>query len=140
MFAISTFLCPTSSPKLCVRDFHSISITEEIKGYNWCKLVVDRLIKGIAKFKSGKRKFVSGCLFFLTILYLDSLDVGDIVNNDLEIRAAAWTGQLVSKVCLMDKLSETQFGKLQLKPDHNDDPTRKDPTIHRFKHAGIDHC
>ncbi|KAG2597231.1 hypothetical protein PVAP13_5KG193228, partial [Panicum virgatum] len=118
MFAISTFLCPTSSPKLCVRAFHSISITEEIKGYNWCKLEVDRLIKGIAKFKSGKRKFVSGCLFFLTILYLDSLDVGDIVNNDLEVRAAAWTGQLVSKVCLMDKLSETQFGKLQLKPEH----------------------
>ena len=34
MFAISTFLCPTSSPKLCVRAFHSISITKEIKGYN----------------------------------------------------------------------------------------------------------
>lgn len=71
MFAISTFLCPTSSPKLCVRAFISISITKEIKGYNWCKLVVDRLIKGIAKFKSGKRKFVSGCLFFLTVWTLD---------------------------------------------------------------------
>jgi len=71
MFAISTFLCPTSSPKLCVRTFHSIEITEDIKGYNWCKLVVDRLIKGIAKFKAGKRKFVSGCLFFLTVWTLD---------------------------------------------------------------------
>jgi len=71
MFAISTLLCPTSSPKLCVRAFHSIAITEDIKGYNWCKLVVDRLIKGIAKFKAGKRKFVSGCLFFLTVWTLD---------------------------------------------------------------------
>lgn len=43
----------------------------------------------------------------MQILYLDSLDVGDIVNKDLEVRAAAWTGQLVSKVCLMDKVSET---------------------------------
>jgi len=71
MFAISTFLCPTSSSKLCVRAFHSIAITKDIKGYNWCKLVVDRLIKGIAKFKAGKRKFVSGCLFFLTVCTLD---------------------------------------------------------------------
>jgi len=54
----------------------------------------------------------------MQILYLDSLDVGDIVNNDLEVRAAAWTGQLVSKVCLMDKLSETQFGKLQVRFMH----------------------
>ena len=54
----------------------------------------------------------------LQILYLDSLDVGDIVNKDLEVRAAAWTGQLVSKVCLMDKVSETQFGKLQVRFMH----------------------
>ena len=54
----------------------------------------------------------------LQILYLDSLDVGDIVNKDLEVRAAAWTGQLVSKVCLMDRVSETQFGKLQVRLMH----------------------
>ena len=51
----------------------------------------------------------------LQILYLDSLDVGDIVNKDLEIRAATWTRQLVSKVCAMDWLSDTQSGKLQVR-------------------------
>ena len=71
MFAISSFLCPTSSTKLCVRAFHSIAIIEEIQGYNWCKLIVDRLIKGIADFKNGERKFLSGCLFFLTVCMLN---------------------------------------------------------------------
>ena len=51
----------------------------------------------------------------MQILYLDSLDIGDIVNQDKEVRAAAWTGQLVSKVCLMDRVSDTQFGKLQVR-------------------------
>jgi len=53
--------------------------------------------------------------FVLQILYLDSLDVGDIVNKDLEVRAAAWTRQLVYKVCAIDRLSQTQFGKLQVR-------------------------
>ena len=63
---------PNIKPKVvCVWAFHSIAITKDIKGYNWCKLVVDRLIKGVAKFKARKRKFVSGCLFFLTVWTLD---------------------------------------------------------------------
>ena len=49
----------------------------------------------------------------LQILYFDSLDIGDIVNKDVEVRAAVWTGNLVSKVCLMDRVSDSQFGKLQ---------------------------
>ena len=71
MFVISSLLCLTSSTKLCVRAFHSIAIIEEIQGYNWCKLIVDRLIKEIADFKNGERKFLSGCLFFLTVCMLN---------------------------------------------------------------------
>ena len=65
MFAISTFLCPTSSPKLCVRAFHSIAITKDIKGYNWCKLVVDRLIKGIENLRLGSESLCPGASSFL---------------------------------------------------------------------------
>ena len=53
--------------------------------------------------------------FLLQILYFDSLDIGDIVNKDVEVRAAVWTGNLVSKVCLMDRVSDSQFGKLQVR-------------------------
>ncbi|CAO2146194.1 unnamed protein product, partial [Urochloa humidicola] len=76
--------------------FHAIAIPEQITHYNWCELVVERLIKGIREFKEGKVKFLSGCLFFLTILYLDSLEVGDLVDQQQETRASVWTGTLVS--------------------------------------------
>ena len=59
--------------------------------------------------------FRSICSPHLQILYLDSLDIGDIVNKDVEVRAAVWTGKLVSKVCLMDRVSDSQFGKLQVR-------------------------
>ena len=52
---------PNIKPKVvCVWAFHSIAITKDIKGYNWCKLVVDRLIKGIAKFKAGSESLCPG--------------------------------------------------------------------------------
>ncbi|RCV25862.1 hypothetical protein SETIT_5G199700v2 [Setaria italica] len=69
-------------------------------------------------FKEGDKKFVSGCLFFLTVLYPDSLEVGQLVDQEEEIRAAGWIGTIVTKVCSMNRVSDTEFGKLPLKPEH----------------------
>ena len=64
-FAISSFLCPTSSTTLCVWAFHEIADPAKIRKYNWRRLVVERLFKGITEFNQGERK--SGCLLFLTV-------------------------------------------------------------------------
>ena len=66
-FAISSFLCPTSNPSLCVRAFHAIADIEKINKYNWCRLVVEKLIRGITEFNEVGKKSVSGCLFLLTV-------------------------------------------------------------------------
>ena len=66
-FAISSFLCPTSNPSLCVRAFHAIADIEKIDKYNWCRLVVEKLIRGITEFNEVGKKSVSGCLFLLTV-------------------------------------------------------------------------
>jgi len=63
LFAISSLLCPTSSTSLCVLRFHAIFKVNEIEEYNWCQLVVDRLVNGIQDFKTGKKKSICGCLF-----------------------------------------------------------------------------
>ena len=55
-FAISSFLCPTSNPSLCVRAFHAIANIEKIDKYNWCGLVVERLIRGITEFSEVGKK------------------------------------------------------------------------------------
>jgi len=64
-FAISSFLCPTSSTTLCVWAFHEIVDPAKMRKYNWRRLVVERLFKGITEFNQGERK--SGCLLFLTV-------------------------------------------------------------------------
>ena len=64
-FAISSFLCPTSSTTLCVWAFHEIADPAKIRKYNWRRLVVERLFKGITEFNQGERK--SGCLLFLMV-------------------------------------------------------------------------
>ena len=69
-FAISSFLCPTSNPSLCVRAFHAIANIEKIDKYNWCGLVVERLIRGITEFNEVGKKSVSGCLFLLTVRWI----------------------------------------------------------------------
>ncbi|RLN03802.1 hypothetical protein C2845_PM13G04180 [Panicum miliaceum] len=90
-FAISSLLCPTSSTTLCVRAFHAIADSTKITKYNWCRLIVERLIKGITEFNNGGRKSLSGCLLFLTvrciiILYLDALDTGDLVDQTVKLK------------------------------------------------------
>ncbi|RLN33835.1 uncharacterized protein C2845_PM03G28860 [Panicum miliaceum] len=138
-FAISSLLCHTSSTTLCVRAFHAISDSEKISKYNWCRPVVERLIKGIIEFNNGERKSMSGCLLFLTIrciivfpffthmiLYLDALDTGDLVGQTAEVRASVWTRSLVTQITGMDRVSDTEFGKLhilQLKAQYQRNPT-----------------
>lgn len=50
--------------KLCVRAFHAIADSTTIQNYNWCELVLKRLVKG-NDYKKGKRKFVSCTDMFL---------------------------------------------------------------------------
>ena len=69
-FAISSFLCPTSNPSLCVRAFHAIADIEKINKYNWYRLVVEKLIRGITEFNEVGKKSVSGCLFLLTVRWI----------------------------------------------------------------------
>ena len=45
--------------------FHEIADPAKIRKYNWRRLVVERLFKGITEFNQGERK--SGCLLFLTV-------------------------------------------------------------------------
>ncbi|CAN6243077.1 unnamed protein product [Urochloa humidicola] len=55
---------------------------------------------------------------FPQILYHDSLEVGDLVDQQEETRASVWTGTLVSKISAMDRVSSNQFGKLELKQQY----------------------
>ncbi|KAL6634601.1 hypothetical protein ACP70R_027272 [Stipagrostis hirtigluma subsp. patula] len=116
LFAISSVLCPTTSSRLSVRGCHAIADTTTITNFNWCRLLLEQLVKGVVDYTKGIKSSVSGCLLFLVILYLDSLEVDIEIDQVPENRISVWTKSLIDKVIEMDKTSSTTFGKLKLKP------------------------
>uniref|UniRef100_A0ACD5TID5 Uncharacterized protein n=1 Tax=Avena sativa TaxID=4498 RepID=A0ACD5TID5_AVESA len=119
MLVLSTFLCPNSSLKVSPRCFPSLVDVGSIKELNWCRFVVEQLENCISSY--GKKNTVGGCLFFLLILYLDSLDIQGLGIPDGTPRISAWDQKLMSKVIVMDRKTRTTFGKCFLKRE----PTRK---------------
>ncbi|TVU26800.1 hypothetical protein EJB05_29364, partial [Eragrostis curvula] len=121
VFCLSTFLCPTTSPSININFFQPVVNVNEIKNLKWCKLIVEKIKKGISSFRDNpNKKTISGCLLFLTLLYLDSLEVGNIVDREAKVRASVWTNNLVKKVIKMDQISANKYGKLKLKREFQD--------------------
>ncbi|KAM0883158.1 hypothetical protein ACQ4PT_031842 [Festuca glaucescens] len=120
MLVLSTFLCPNSSLKVSPRYFPSLVDIGSIKELNWCKFVVEQLENCISSY--GKKNTVGGCLFYLLILYLDSLDIQSLRIPDGAPRISAWDQKLLNKVIMMDRKNRTSFGKCFLK---REEATRK---------------
>ncbi|WVZ77104.1 hypothetical protein U9M48_025005 [Paspalum notatum var. saurae] len=71
------------------------------------------------------------------ILYLDSIDTRDIVDQTAEIRVSVWTASAVGKAIAMDKLSAKEFGKLHLKPQFNNTLLIQHHQVERFVRANF---
>ncbi|XP_025792546.1 uncharacterized protein LOC112873726 isoform X4 [Panicum hallii] len=113
VLAVSSFLCPTTSLRISPRCFLALVDIGSIRELNWCEFVVEQLRKSISAY--GRKSSVSGCLFYLVNLYLDSLDTRDIQIPDGAPRISAWNKKLVNKVIEMDMKDNGSFGKCLLK-------------------------
>ncbi|KXG29390.1 hypothetical protein SORBI_3004G029800 [Sorghum bicolor] len=113
MVAISTFLCGSTALCISPKCYPSLVDLSKVKELNWCKFVVDTLKGSVGKMH--KKDSVLGCLYFLSILYLDSLEVGNIQVPEKQPRVAAWNMKLINKVIKMDTNTNGTFGKLKLK-------------------------
>ncbi|KAM0888340.1 hypothetical protein ACQ4PT_028392 [Festuca glaucescens] len=67
----------------------------------------------------GNKKSVCCCVFHLVMMYLDSLEVNEVIS-DYNPRVDAWDSSLISKVKKKDMISPGVFGKLQLKEKYRD--------------------
>ncbi|KAJ1296248.1 hypothetical protein BS78_01G285400 [Paspalum vaginatum] len=113
VFVISSFLCPTTGLRISPRCFPPLVNIGSIRELDWCKFVVERLRKSVSAY--GRRISVPGCLFYLVILYLDSLDTCDTQIPDGTPRISVWNKKLVNKVIKMDMKNDGSFGKCLLK-------------------------
>ncbi|TVU38563.1 hypothetical protein EJB05_11942, partial [Eragrostis curvula] len=112
MLAICTFLCPATGLGMSPRCYPSVVDISSVDKLKWGDFVVKQL--AISKNKMGKRNSVKGCLFYLVILYLDSLE-HNLEIPDCKPRIGAWTTKLMEKVVEMDRKEDGSFGKLKLK-------------------------
>ena len=71
LFAITTLLCPTSSDCASPDFFPAVHIPNKIISYNWCHIVLDKLVSSIAKFQQSTLSHgtaaLGGCQFALMV-------------------------------------------------------------------------
>ncbi|CAL4940636.1 unnamed protein product [Urochloa decumbens] len=115
VLVISSFLCPTTSLRISPRCFPPLVDIKSISELNWCKFVVEQLRKSVVAYGRKGKHSVPGCLFYLVILYLDSLDTRDTQIPGGTPRISAWDRKLVTKVLEMDMKDNGSFGKCLLK-------------------------
>ncbi|TVU04123.1 hypothetical protein EJB05_50310, partial [Eragrostis curvula] len=97
---------------ISARCYPSVVDVSAVKNLKWCHFLVDQL--RISRTKMNKRNSVKGCIFFLMLLYLDSLE-HNLEISDCKPRLGAWNKKLMEKVVQMDRNDDGSFGRLKLK-------------------------
>ncbi|CAO2177240.1 unnamed protein product [Urochloa humidicola] len=113
MLAVSTFLCPPTSLGISPRCYPSLVDLSSVKDLNWSQFVVDQF--KLCATKMEKKDSVRVCLLLLVVLYVDSLDAGNLQIPSCKPRVAAWSRKLIEEVIKLDTNRDGSFGKLKLK-------------------------
>uniref|UniRef100_A0A0A8YRN1 Aminotransferase-like plant mobile domain-containing protein n=1 Tax=Arundo donax TaxID=35708 RepID=A0A0A8YRN1_ARUDO len=119
LFAVSSFLCPTTCLRISPRCFPSLVDLSSVAQLDWCGFVLEQLVSSIKRYK--QRLTIGGCMFFLAVHYLDHLDTGSYRVPDSIPRTVVWTTKVIEKVVNMDTISEADgiYGNLPVKATVN---------------------
>ncbi|KAM0856296.1 hypothetical protein ACQ4PT_049218 [Festuca glaucescens] len=110
--AFDCFLAPTTGLKVSPRCYPAVNDIKLLPQTNICQFVANQI--RVAFSALGNKKSVCCCVFHLVMLYLDSLEVDEVIS-DCNPRVDAWDSSLISKVKKKDRISPGVFGKLQKK-------------------------
>ncbi|XP_051225297.1 uncharacterized protein [Lolium perenne] len=84
VFVVGHLLAPSTKYDYIGIDFWAaLNDTSRIKEFNWCRYVLEHLIRAVRKLKSDIRNrhktiHLVGCHVFLQVFYLDNLDLGPL--------------------------------------------------------------
>ncbi|KAL6909744.1 hypothetical protein ACP4OV_001403 [Aristida adscensionis] len=84
---------------------------KKLKKWDWSQLIVDQLNSSVGKM--DKCNSVTGCMFFLVVLYLDSLAIDSLDIPRCSPVLGAWTRKLVEAAVKLDTNRDGSFGKLK---------------------------
>ncbi|PRQ23916.1 hypothetical protein RchiOBHm_Chr6g0266671 [Rosa chinensis] len=104
LFALATFLCPSSSGDLTAKFLHPLRDINGIKFKNWATFSFSFLVESLSTFKKKNTTCIGGCVLFLKLFYFDLVVHGrTFVNRSLtpivawgekeETKLVEWIGQ-----------------------------------------------
>lgn len=92
IFALSSFLTPTTNRKVDLHASKSVVDVQKIGDYDWCSYVLKKLCIGVNKYnRKDGAKNVSGCVLLLLILYFHRLKWQGKVEPSVLPQIGHWT-------------------------------------------------
>ncbi|CAL4928291.1 unnamed protein product [Urochloa decumbens] len=109
--AMNNFLCPNESDTLCYKYFGIFHDIKNAKTFDWCGYVLEWLIQGIKNFNSVKDgNTLAGCLYYLSVIYLDHVDFGARQVPKTIPRISVWKGSMIKNYSDFDLKSIGCYG------------------------------
>ncbi|WVZ48795.1 hypothetical protein U9M48_000204 [Paspalum notatum var. saurae] len=116
LVALNSFLCPNSSLIPSSSYLGAFDEIEKVKDFNWSKLLLDWLLDKIKDFTRSNKgsKTLGGCLYYLAVVYLDSIDFGNQQVLGGIPRIAVWKNDMIKTYSELDSTGPRQYGHRQL--------------------------
>jgi len=116
LIALNSFLCPNSSLTPSSSYLGAFDDIEKVKDFDWSKLVLDWLLEKVKDFtRSSKvQKTLGGCLYYLAVVYLDSIDFGNRQVLGGMPWIAFWKDKMIKTFSELDSTGPRQYGHRQL--------------------------
>ncbi|KAL6903437.1 hypothetical protein ACP4OV_004250 [Aristida adscensionis] len=113
--ALNCFLCPNSSLYPSVKYLGIFDDVFNLRNLDWCKFILEWLLAAIKSFnkgnKFGKEKLtLRGCLYFLTVYYLDCVDFGHRQVPPGIPRIVFWTDSMIRTYSDLDQVRPGIYG------------------------------
>ncbi|KAL6272637.1 hypothetical protein ACE6H2_023329 [Prunus campanulata] len=90
MFALCMLLCPTTSAYVNLKYLLPLKDSKAISRKNWASYSFKFLMDSVKSFKENNQVYISGCLLFLQLFYLDAIAHGSLLVDRSLLPLAVW--------------------------------------------------
>ncbi|CAL4911134.1 unnamed protein product [Urochloa decumbens] len=114
--AMNNFLCPTHCDRPCIKYFGIFEDIKNVKELDWCGYVLEWLLQGVKNFNCGKVSksydcdTVAGCIYYLSVIYLDHVNFGSRQLPQTIPRICVWKGSMIKQYSDFDFKSSGCYG------------------------------
>ncbi|KAM0915263.1 hypothetical protein ACQ4PT_010969 [Festuca glaucescens] len=118
---LATLLCPNSSARPSTKYLGALIDVDEIRNRNWCKFAHVWMMWYIKKYQKERAKHnkssitLGGCIYQLTVRYLDFIDFGLISLPSTIPRICVWKGKLIKHFSEMYKGRDGYYGNCSIR-------------------------